>query len=97
MIYRYMCTFYLGVRLAMHSANRLVREDGQLALIAACAAGGQVIIQILIVTYYILLYWLYLHVDQFMHNIFALLLYNNRYKFIFKSCKCSMIFFPGNS
>lgn len=31
-----------GVRLAMHTANRLVREDGQLGLIAACAAGGQV-------------------------------------------------------
>lgn len=30
-----------GVRLAMHTANRLVREDGQLGLIAACAAGGQ--------------------------------------------------------
>lgn len=31
-----------GVRLAMHTANRLVREDGQFGLIAACAAGGQV-------------------------------------------------------
>jgi len=30
-----------GVRLAMHSANRLIKEDGQYALIAACAAGGQ--------------------------------------------------------
>lgn len=30
-----------GVRLAAHTANRLVREDGQLGLIAACAAGGQ--------------------------------------------------------
>lgn len=30
-----------GVRLAMHTANRLIREDGQLGLIAACAAGGQ--------------------------------------------------------
>ncbi|XP_060519292.1 trifunctional enzyme subunit beta, mitochondrial [Cylas formicarius] len=30
-----------GVRLAMHAANRLVREDGQIGLIAACAAGGQ--------------------------------------------------------
>uniref|UniRef100_A0A8D8LRQ9 acetyl-CoA C-acyltransferase n=1 Tax=Cacopsylla melanoneura TaxID=428564 RepID=A0A8D8LRQ9_9HEMI len=30
-----------GVRLTMHAANRLVREDGQFALIAACAAGGQ--------------------------------------------------------
>lgn len=31
-----------GVRLAMHSAHRLVREDGQFALVTACAAGGQV-------------------------------------------------------
>lgn len=30
-----------GVRLAMHTCNRLVREDGQFGLIAACAAGGQ--------------------------------------------------------
>jgi len=30
-----------GVRLAMHTSNRLVREDGQFGLIAACAAGGQ--------------------------------------------------------
>jgi len=30
-----------GVRLAMHSANRLIMEDGKYALIAACAAGGQ--------------------------------------------------------
>ncbi|XP_077283409.1 mitochondrial trifunctional protein beta subunit [Arctopsyche grandis] len=30
-----------GVRLAMHTANRLVREDGQYGVIAACAAGGQ--------------------------------------------------------
>ncbi|XP_036333796.1 trifunctional enzyme subunit beta, mitochondrial isoform X1 [Rhagoletis pomonella] len=30
-----------GVRLCMHTANRLVREDGQLGIIAACAAGGQ--------------------------------------------------------
>ncbi|KPJ08911.1 Trifunctional enzyme subunit beta, mitochondrial [Papilio machaon] len=30
-----------GVRLAMHTAHRLVREDGQLGLISACAAGGQ--------------------------------------------------------
>ncbi|XP_030760048.1 trifunctional enzyme subunit beta, mitochondrial [Sitophilus oryzae] len=30
-----------GVRLAMHTANRLVREDGQIGLVAACAAGGQ--------------------------------------------------------
>lgn len=32
-----------GIRLAMHTANRLVREDGQFGLVAACAAGGQVI------------------------------------------------------
>jgi len=30
-----------GVRLAMHSANRMIQEDGQFAMIAACAAGGQ--------------------------------------------------------
>ncbi|XP_045474336.1 trifunctional enzyme subunit beta, mitochondrial [Harmonia axyridis] len=30
-----------GIRLAMHTANRLVREDGQIGLVAACAAGGQ--------------------------------------------------------
>ncbi|KAK7602142.1 hypothetical protein V9T40_009583 [Parthenolecanium corni] len=30
-----------GVRLTTHAAHRLVREDGQFALIAACAAGGQ--------------------------------------------------------
>ncbi|XP_019876806.1 trifunctional enzyme subunit beta, mitochondrial [Aethina tumida] len=30
-----------GVRLAMHTANRLVREDGQYGIVAACAAGGQ--------------------------------------------------------
>ena len=30
-----------GVRLAMHSANRMIKEDGKFALIAACAAGGQ--------------------------------------------------------
>lgn len=30
-----------GVRLTVHAANRLVREDGQIGLIAACAAGGQ--------------------------------------------------------
>ncbi|KAJ8869247.1 hypothetical protein PR048_030819 [Dryococelus australis] len=33
-----------GVRLTTHSANRLIQEDGQLAFIAACAAGGQVCI-----------------------------------------------------
>lgn len=32
----------VGVRLTVHAANRLVREDGQFGLIAACAAGGQV-------------------------------------------------------
>jgi len=30
-----------GVRLTVHAANRLIREDGQFALISACAAGGQ--------------------------------------------------------
>jgi len=30
-----------GVRLAIHSAQRLKEEDGKYALIAACAAGGQ--------------------------------------------------------
>jgi len=30
-----------GVRLAIHAANRLIKEDGQYACIAACAAGGQ--------------------------------------------------------
>lgn len=32
----------IGVRLAIHAANRLIKEDGQYACIAACAAGGQV-------------------------------------------------------
>ncbi|XP_055313781.1 trifunctional enzyme subunit beta, mitochondrial [Sitodiplosis mosellana] len=36
-----------GVRLAMHTANRLVRENGQLGVIAACAAGGQGVAMIL--------------------------------------------------
>lgn len=31
-----------GVRLLMHAAHRLVKEDGQFACITACAAGGQV-------------------------------------------------------
>jgi acetyl-CoA acetyltransferase len=35
---------FLGVRLTAHAANRLIREDGKFALIAACAAGGQVCI-----------------------------------------------------
>lgn len=30
-----------GVRLMMHSANRLIKEDGTFAFITACAAGGQ--------------------------------------------------------
>jgi len=30
-----------GVRLAMHTANRLIHEDGQFGMLAACAAGGQ--------------------------------------------------------
>ncbi|XP_026332638.1 trifunctional enzyme subunit beta, mitochondrial [Hyposmocoma kahamanoa] len=36
-----------GVRLAMHTAHRLVREDGQFGLISACAAGGQGVAMIL--------------------------------------------------
>uniref|UniRef100_A0A336MAH5 acetyl-CoA C-acyltransferase n=1 Tax=Culicoides sonorensis TaxID=179676 RepID=A0A336MAH5_CULSO len=36
-----------GVRLCMHTANRLVREDGQVGLVAACAAGGQGVAMIL--------------------------------------------------
>ncbi|XP_022913759.1 trifunctional enzyme subunit beta, mitochondrial [Onthophagus taurus] len=36
-----------GVRLAMHTAHRLVREDGQFGLVAACAAGGQGVAMIL--------------------------------------------------
>lgn len=31
-----------GIRLATHTANRLIKEDQQFGLIAACAAGGQV-------------------------------------------------------
>jgi len=31
-----------GVRLASHTANRLIKEDQQFGVIAACAAGGQV-------------------------------------------------------
>lgn len=30
-----------GVRLCMHTANRLVRENGSLGVVSACAAGGQ--------------------------------------------------------
>jgi len=30
-----------GVRLTAHCANRLIKEDKQLAMLAACAAGGQ--------------------------------------------------------
>jgi len=36
-----------GVRLCMHTAHRLVREDGQFGLVAACAAGGQGVAMIL--------------------------------------------------
>ncbi|XP_044264115.1 trifunctional enzyme subunit beta, mitochondrial [Tribolium madens] len=36
-----------GIRLAMHTANRLVKEDGQFGLVAACAAGGQGVAMIL--------------------------------------------------
>ena len=36
--------FYVisGVRLVSHCANRLIQENQQFALLAACAAGGQV-------------------------------------------------------
>ncbi|XP_065331872.1 trifunctional enzyme subunit beta, mitochondrial [Cloeon dipterum] len=30
-----------GVRLAIHTAHRLIKEDGQFGLVTACAAGGQ--------------------------------------------------------
>jgi len=30
-----------GVRLCMHAANRMIKEDGKFAMLAACAAGGQ--------------------------------------------------------
>ncbi|KAL0277471.1 UNVERIFIED_CONTAM: hypothetical protein PYX00_004737 [Menopon gallinae] len=30
-----------GTRLCTHAANRMIREDGHLAIVAACAAGGQ--------------------------------------------------------
>lgn len=30
-----------GVRLCMHTAHRLVREDGKFGVVSACAAGGQ--------------------------------------------------------
>jgi hypothetical protein len=30
------------VRLTAHCANRLIHEDKQIAVLAACAAGGQV-------------------------------------------------------
>lgn len=36
-----------GVRLCMHAANRMVREDGQLSVVSACAAGGQGVAMIL--------------------------------------------------
>jgi acetyl-CoA acyltransferase len=36
-----------GVRLCMHAANRMVREDGNLSVVAACAAGGQGVAMIL--------------------------------------------------
>ncbi len=32
-----------GVRLVTTAANRLIKENGQFALLAACAAGGHVI------------------------------------------------------
>uniref|UniRef100_A0A1L8DZE9 acetyl-CoA C-acyltransferase n=1 Tax=Nyssomyia neivai TaxID=330878 RepID=A0A1L8DZE9_9DIPT len=36
-----------GVRLCMHTANRLVRENGQIGVVAACAAGGQGVAMVL--------------------------------------------------
>lgn len=36
-----------GVRLATHTANRMIKENQQYGLIAACAAGGQVIVVLL--------------------------------------------------
>lgn len=39
-----------GVRLATHTANRLIKEDQQFGLIAACAAGGQVKSKINVIT-----------------------------------------------
>lgn len=36
-----------GVRLVTTAANRLQKEDGRLALLAACAAGGQVYMHIM--------------------------------------------------
>ncbi|XP_063708465.1 trifunctional enzyme subunit beta, mitochondrial [Culicoides brevitarsis] len=36
-----------GVRLCMHTANRLVRENGQVGVVAACAAGGQGVAMVL--------------------------------------------------
>lgn len=37
-----------GVRIATMAANRLIHEDGQFALLAACAAGGHVSIKVFI-------------------------------------------------
>lgn len=37
-----------GVRLVTTAANRLIEEDGSLALVAACAAGGQVSILLVV-------------------------------------------------
>lgn len=36
-----------GVRLCMHAANRMVREDGGLSVVSACAAGGQGVAMVL--------------------------------------------------
>lgn len=35
-----------GVRLVTTAANRLIKEGGQFGMVAACAAGGQVIIDL---------------------------------------------------
>lgn len=49
-----------GIRLATHTANRLIKEDQQFGLIAACAAGGQVKEIVKIFKYYWYLYDIYL-------------------------------------
>lgn len=41
-----MCSINSGVRLVSHAANRLIKEGGRYALVAACAAGGQVRCQV---------------------------------------------------
>ena len=59
-----------GVRLATHTANRMIREDQQFGLIAACAAGGQVILILLLYRvqeiFVILMYWYW---KYFLHKL----------------------------